>query len=65
LFIFGEIIEFFSGVGLSEGFFISTEDADLFADSDGSVLKVRCYFCSYSHFLGTFKSKLGIEKVER
>ena len=40
LFIFGEIIEFFSGVGLSVGFFISTEDTDLLADSDGSVLKV-------------------------
>ena len=62
MFIFGEIIEFFSGVGLSVGFFISTEDTDLLADSDGSVLKV---ILGRTFILGTFKPKLGIEKVER
>ena len=53
MFIFGEVIEFFSGVGLAVGFFISTEDTDLLADSDGSVLKTKYYqgyFGSYNQF---------------
>ena len=57
MFIFGEIIEFLSGVGLAVGFFILTEDTDLLADGDGSVLKaIRLFQDTFRRvILGTFR----------